>query len=343
MSTPVRTQDMEHFAIVRDSLARDGLHVAMAAHDRRRLQDYAGALARALAGQSGLRAEAYNPSRLESVVVDLMLHRFDAALSDISGSGTAGGHDPRFHPVASRPGCVLFIPDAHALPRAEFRQLLRIAAGTRRNGLRLVALFDANSPACDERIADMGKQVARWDLDDDADAEMERASGPWRRGRDARSARSDAAAPPSSSFPSSSLHPIPRMAGIPDMNLIKGTARSLARNGHRWLAAACAAAMLALLPAMLPWSGEGSMLSPVAERTVTDTLTNTATNSVTRSGIVELAGEPRHDFARAPASDDDRLAEHDTPPGAAGLELPDSAGVNAHGATSASTAEAASR
>ena len=346
MSTPVRHQDMEHFAIVRDSLARDGLHVAMAAHDRRRLQDYAGALARALAGQSGLRVEAYNPSRLESLVVDLMLHRFDAALSDISGHGASGGHDPRFNPVASRPGCVLFIPDAHALPRAEFRQLLRIAAGTRRNGLRLVALFDADSPACDERIADMGVQVARWDLDDDADADMARAAGLWRRGRDAHAAQSGSATPRSSSFPSSSMSSLPRMAGMPAMHLVTGTARSLARNGNRWLAAACAAAMLALLPAMLPSSGVGTMLSPAAERTAAHTLTNTISSTVTRSGLVELAGEPRQDFARARTSDDSRIAERDTLPDAAGMEgkeLRDNAGVNAHGAPSASTAEAASR
>lgn len=333
MSTPVRNQDMEHFAIVRDSLARDGLHVAMAARDRGRLQDYAGALARELAGLAGLRIEAYNPSRLESIVVDLMLHRFDAALSEISGAahGPSGSFGPGFHPVVSRPGCVLFIPDAHALPRAEYRQLLRIAAGTRRNGLRLVALFDAESPACDERIAELGAQVARWDLDDDPDTDRERASGPWRRGRAAAAAQSGAT--PS---PSSLLLTMPRMRGMPDipvMNLIRGAARSPARNSHRWLSAACAAAMLALLSAMLPWHGDGSVLS--ADHTVT--------NSVTRSGIVELAGEPRQEFAPAPAADDELIKVHDALPDTAGIELPEGTGTSANGATSAQTAGAASR
>ncbi len=325
MSTSVRTQDMAHFAIVRDSLARDGLHVAMTAHDRRQLQGYAGALARALAGQAGLRVEAYDPSRLESVVVDLMLHRFDAALSDISAPGPSGGHGTGFHAVASRPGCVLFITDAHALPRAEFRQLLRIAAGTRRNGLRLVTLFDADSPACDERIAEMGAQVARWDLDDEAGADLIHAADPWRHGRAARAARSGTATPSA--------------APLPAMRLITGTARSLARNGNRWLAAACAAAILALLPAMLPLSSDESMLWPAAERTVIHSLDN----AVTRSGIVELAGEPRQDFARAPATADERVAEPDAPHDAAGIELPDSTGGGAQGASRTSTAEAALR
>ena len=131
------------------------------------------------------------------------------------------------------------------------------------------------------------------------------------------------------------------------MPRITGTARSLARNGNRWLAAACAAAMLALLPALLPLIGDGSMLSPSTGRTVTDTLTHklnhTDTNSVTRSGMVELAGVPRQDFSHAPAADDDLLAKHDMPPASAGNELPASTGVNAQGAPGASTAEAAAR
>lgn len=333
MSTPVHAEDREHFFIVRQSLARDGLHVAMVAHDRKRLQEYAGSLARALAGQDGLRVEAYDPRRLESVVVDLMLHRFDAALSDISiPSRSQSGGLPA---SACRSGCVLFIPEAQSLPRAEFRQLLRVAAGTRRNGLRLVALFDADSPACDERIAEMGAQVARWDIDDEADGDRERASGPWRRGSDARAARSGAAIPTASPFPASCLPSKPRIPFMPAMYRITGSARSLARNGNRWLAVACAAAMLALLPALLPLSGDGSTLSPSAGHTVTDT--------VTRSGMVELAGVPRQDFARAPAADDDLLAEHDTLPASAGNELPASNGVNAQDATRASTTEAAAR
>lgn len=296
MSTPVRAQDREHFSIVQNSLARDGLHVAMVARDRRRLQDYAAALARTLAGHAGLRVEAYDPSRLESVVVDLMLHRFDAALSDISATGQYLGHAHGLRAQASRPGCVLFIPEAHALSRAEFRQLLRIAAGTHRNGLRLVALFDADSPVCDERIAEMGTQVARWDLDDDAASDMPRASRPWFRGHDRDTASSDFAglAPVSrASLPShtswlSSGSSLPRIAGM------KRLTRGIASNGGRWLAAAGVAAMLAVLPAMRPASDGGSMLSRIEQRTVT------------RSGIVELAGEPRQTFVRAAAADDER-------------------------------------
>lgn len=333
MSTPVRAQDREHFSLVQESLARDGLHVAMVARDRRRLQDYAGSLARALAGQDGLRVEAYNPTRLESLVVDLMLHRFDAALSDISSTSRiqlAG-----LHGMASRPGCVLFIPEAHALPRAEFRQLLRIAAGTRRNGLRLVALFDASSPACDERIAEMGTQIACWDLDDDADADADagadRTAWQARRSHDADAASAGfadrARIPALPSLSLTSLSSIPRMS------------RRLAVNRGRWLAAAGVAAMLALLPAMFPLTGEESTLAPQDARTVT------------RSGLVELAGEPRQDFARAPATGDERTEAqyaqdtqeaHDAPSDT-GIAVPDAGRINARAASSAITAEAASR
>lgn len=338
MSTPVRAQDREHFSLVQESLARDGLHVAMVARDRRRLQDYAGNLARALAGQGGLRVEAYNPTRLESLVVDLMLHRFDAALSDISSTSRiqlAG-----LHGTAGRPGCVLFIPEAHALPRAEFRQLLRIAAGTRRNGLRLVALFDASSPACDERIAEMGTQIARWDLDDaeaDADADADAHTGTDRTAWQTR--RSHDADAASAGFADRARIPALPSLSLTSLSSITRMPRRLAVNRGRWLAAAGVAAMLALLPAMLPLTGDESTLAPQDARTVT------------RSGLVELAGEPRQDFARAPATGDERTEAqyaqdtqeaHDAPSDT-GIAVPDAGRINARAASGAITAEAASR
>ncbi len=327
MSTPVRNQDRKHVSLVQESLARDGLHVAMVARDRRRLQDYAGSLARALAGQDGLRVEAYNPTRLESLVVDLMLHRFDAALSDISS--TSRVQLAGLHGTASRPGCVLFIPEAHALPRAEFRQLLRIAAGTRRNGLRLVALFDASGPACDERIAEMGTQVARWDLDDDADADADADSdrAAWQK------RRSYEADPALAGFADRAHIPSLASLSLASLSSITRMPRRLAVNRGRWLAAAGVAAMLAMLPAILPLIGDTSMLAHHDARTVS------------RSGLVELAGEPRQDFAQSPATGDERIAapeaqdiQSDT-----GIAIPDAGHANPREASGATTAEAASR
>ena len=328
MSTPVRAQDREHLSIVQESLARDGLHVAMVAHDRRRLQDYAGALARALAGQAGngrLRIEAYDPGRLESLIVDLMLHRFDAALSDISGAAPQGASASGWRADACRPGCVLFVPDAQVLSRAEFRQLLRIAAGTRRNGLRLVALFDADSPACDERIAEMGTQVARWDLDDDTEVDVGRSILPWRRGRDSDTSASRFA--PATGVRNASHHVSPSLRW-PQSSLSASshraqTQRGLARNHGRWLAAASVAAALALLPNLMPSLLLGLLTSLGNEAL----LTPAVNHSVTRSGVVELAGEPRRDFVRAAILDAERGSGDGERSDAAGIEPPDNAGV----------------
>ncbi len=286
MSTPVRAQDREHFSIVQDSLARDGLHVAMVAHDRRRLLDYAGALARALAAHTGLRVEAYHRGLLERIVVDLMLHRFDAALSDISAPGLSVVHAR--HTSATLPGCVLFVPEAHALSGAEFRQLLRIAAGTQRNGLRLVALFDADHPASDERVAALGTQVARWDLDDEPTADMHRAS--WRRGWE----------------PDDDVATTGRAIGHRQRTSLPPTLlHKQASNGRRWLAAAGIATVLAALPALLALLQEAPVLTPTEAR------------SVTRSGIVELAGEPAPAFARAQPANDAGMPTRDTEYGTA--------------------------
>lgn len=281
--------------MVQASLARDGLHVAMVAHDRDRLQAYAAILARTLAAQTRLRVEAYHPSRLESVVVDLMLHRFDAALSDISGSGLSGNASAG-QQAAGRPGCVLFVPDAHALPRAEFRQLLRIAAGTHRNGLRLVALFDANSASCDERIAELGAQVARWDIDDDGDARATPASMPWRRRR-ADDALTREVALSASRAPS-------RLSSMSAMASLPRAARRLVSQRNSWLAAASVAALLLTLPAVLTWQGDASLQ---AQQDGHD-----QNRTVTRSGMVELAGEPRQDFVRAAASETRLDSQPDT-------------------------------
>jgi hypothetical protein len=159
MPSPIRPADWEHFSIVRESLSLDRLHVAMVGRNRRQLLDYAAALAITLSEQDGWHIEKYDPQRLENLIVDLMLNRFDTALQTVSGHRTSPSRRP--------PGCVLFIPDAMTIPRATFQQLVRLAAGTRDNRLRLVALFPSDSQACEDRIAIMGSRVARWDLDDD--------------------------------------------------------------------------------------------------------------------------------------------------------------------------------
>ena len=159
MPSPIRPADWEHFSIVRESLSLDRLHVAMVGRNRRQLLDYAAALAITLSEKDGWHIEKYDPQRLENLIVDLMLNRFDTALQTVSG------HPSRPSPRPS--GCVLFIPDALTIPRATFQQLVRLATGTSDHRLRLVALFPSDSQACEERIALMGTRVARWDLDDD--------------------------------------------------------------------------------------------------------------------------------------------------------------------------------
>ncbi len=279
MSTPIRAQDREHFSIVRDSLAIDGLHVAMVGHDRRRLQDYAGALARTLTLDNGLKVEAYQSRRLESLVVDLMLHRFDAALSGIAGptrsraNGLAG--------ATGQTGCVLFVPDAQALPEHEFRQLLRITAGIRNNGLRLVALFNESRQGdCDSRIAALGHEVARWDLDDDSRAAAPSAA---KHGTHHR------------------MHAASTIHRFAARTLGVASARTPRRTGPagRWVAAAGIAtslvALTAMLPAFLPQPPSGWLALPG------NSARAASAHVLTRSGKVELAGEPHQDYARTHA------------------------------------------
>lgn len=172
MAHPIPANDRKHFAAVQQALAEDGLHVAMVSADGAKLKAYAGALARAIAGRRGWHVEAYRASRLESIVADLMLHRFDAALSRISGASSGQIRSPSQAPEP--PGYVLFVPDAQALPVPEFSQLVRIACSTQQ--LRLVALFDDSRPcACDAHVRAMGPRVAHWSLDEDGDEEADRA------------------------------------------------------------------------------------------------------------------------------------------------------------------------
>ena len=219
MSSPIRPADWEHFSIIRKSLSLDGLHVAMVGRDRHQLLDYAATLAVTLAQEERWHIEKYDPQRLETLIVDLMLNRFDAALQTLS--------DHTRSPRSSHsPGCVLFIPDAQSIPRSAFLQLVSLAAGTRDQRLRLIALFAVNDPVCEDLIVSMGPNVARWDLDEDAAGEDEPQvfpSAPGRRARSGHLAR-------------------PR------------------RSPGRLVAAAAAAAVLAALPLMWPAVNE---ISPV--------------------------------------------------------------------------------
>jgi hypothetical protein len=224
-----------------------------------------------------------------------------------------------------QPGCVLFVPDAQALPEGEFRQLLRIAAGIRNNGLRLVVLFNESRQGdCDGRIAALGHEVARWDLDDDPQAAEPSMAphtvrqggrvGPlWQR----FTAQGRASASGSAAF--SSLR--------------------RARHASRWLAAAAIAASLATLPAMLPPS-----LSDALSAALPGMLTHPGSDAndpesahvLTRSGSVALAGEPHQDYVRAqPAStQEDALSPASLPkedlPTTEGRSVIDASGTTRH-------------
>lgn len=163
MAYSLSDPDREQLAIVRQSLADEVLHVAVWSADRDKLQRCAGELARELALRHGLRVESYQAGRLETIVADLMLQRFDTALSRIS----APAHTIRL-PAApgARAGCVLFIPQAQAMPPAELARLVRIAAGA--GQLRLVALFNCRCGSETEaRLTLLGPNLARWELDED--------------------------------------------------------------------------------------------------------------------------------------------------------------------------------
>ncbi len=267
MATPIRAQDREHFEIVQQALAVDGLHVAISSADPVRLADYAGTLARALSSRHGLQVEAYQPGRLEALVADLMLHRYDGALSRISG---VNGHG-HAQAAAEATACVLFIPDAQSVRLQEFTQLARVASGLRQ--LRLVAMFSGSIPSeRDARLQAMGGQLARWEID----------SGDAGDTDDAR------AAPPS--FVATSRTQTVHAAAPP-------------RRARPWIAASAAAvaaatATVAVMLTIYPGPDGGS-----APASATAPLPLPAP-TLTRSGTVQLAGEPPADFRRAAEADD---------------------------------------
>ncbi len=264
MATPIRAQDREHFEIVQQALAVDGLHVAINSTDPNRLADYAGTLARSLASRYGLQVEAYRPGRLESLVADLMLYRYDGALSRISGAAGQGRQQAGGETTA----CVLFIPDAETVRLQDFAQLARIASGMRQ--LRLVAMFGGSIPfERDARLRPLGTQLARWDLDaDDADGTGEVAAAGALRSTPARTAAQH-----------------------------ESTGRPAApRRLRPWLAASAAAVAAAsttaaVMLAVQPFADHGGMAAGTPVPPPAPTLT--------RSGTVQLAGEPPADFRRA--------------------------------------------
>jgi hypothetical protein len=159
MSPLVPAADREHLSRVRASLAQDGLDLAMIGHDRQQLLAYAAAIATELADQGGWQVEKYDSTRLETLIADLTLARFDGALQTLSGQVAR----PQGR---SQPNCVLFIPDAQNLPPTQLRQLMRLLHGTGHRGLRIVALFSSNALACEAQVTTLGSRVARWYLDE---------------------------------------------------------------------------------------------------------------------------------------------------------------------------------
>jgi len=162
MFPSVPAADREQLSRVRASLAQDGFDLAMVARDRQHLLACAASLATELAEHGGWQIEKYDPHRLESLLADLTLARFDSALRRLTDqalvAGSASWHD-----------CLLFIPDAHNLSVTELRRLLQLIQSTGHRRLRLVALFVSDATACESKIAALGQRVARWYLDESPD------------------------------------------------------------------------------------------------------------------------------------------------------------------------------
>jgi hypothetical protein len=131
----------------------------MIGHDRLQLLAHAAAIATGLADQGDWQVQKYDPTQLETLLVDLTLARFDSALHRLSEQAS----DQRGRPLHN---CVLFIPDAQNLPPTQLRQLLRLLHGTGHRRLRIVALFSGSALACEAQVAELGKRVARWYLDE---------------------------------------------------------------------------------------------------------------------------------------------------------------------------------
>ena len=174
MSPLVPAADREQLSRVRASLAQDGLDLAMIGRDRDQLSMYAAAVATGLAEQGGWHVEKLDPSRLETLLADLVLARFDGALQSLTEhAATARTRSPRAY--------LVFIPNAQDLPAAELRHLLRLMRGTGHSALRVVTLFTGSASSCEQKLSALGPKVARWYLDeapgDEADDDLVLSAG----------------------------------------------------------------------------------------------------------------------------------------------------------------------
>lgn len=174
MSPLVPAADREQLSRVRASLAQDGLDLAMIGRDRDQLSIYAAAVATGLAEQGGWHVEKLDPSRLETLLADLVLARFDGALQSLTEhAATARTRSPRTY--------LVFIPNAQDLSAAELRHLLRLMRGTGHSALRVVTLFTGSASSCEQKLSALGPKVARWYLDeapgDEADDDLVLSAG----------------------------------------------------------------------------------------------------------------------------------------------------------------------
>jgi hypothetical protein len=174
MSPLVPAADREQLSRVRASLAQDGLDLAMIGRDREQLSVYAAAVATGLAEQGGWHVEKLDPSRLETLLADLVLARFDGALQSLTEhAATARTRSPRTY--------LVFIPNAQDLSAAELRHLLRLMRGTGHSALRVVTLFTGSASSCEQKLSALGPKVARWYLDeapgDEADDDLVLSAG----------------------------------------------------------------------------------------------------------------------------------------------------------------------
>lgn len=159
MSPLVPAADREQLSRVRASLAQDGLDLAMICRDRDQLSMYAAAVATGLAEQGGWHVEKLDPSRIETLLADLVLARFDGALQSLTEHAVAARtRSPRAY--------LVFIPNAQDLSAAELRHLLRLMRGTGHSALRVVTLFTGNAGNCERKLSALGPKVARWYLDE---------------------------------------------------------------------------------------------------------------------------------------------------------------------------------
>ncbi|MFZ9366985.1 MAG: hypothetical protein ACO25D_05390 [Burkholderiaceae bacterium] len=174
MSPLVPAADREQLSRVRASLAQDGLDLAMIGRDRDQLSMYAAAVATGLAEQGGWHVEKLDPSRLETLLADLVLARFDGALQSLTEhAATARTRSPRAY--------LVFIPNAQDLSATELRHLLRLMRGTGHSALRVVTLFTGSASSCEQKLSALGPKVARWYLDeapgDEADDDLVLSAG----------------------------------------------------------------------------------------------------------------------------------------------------------------------